>query len=225
MAETIEELKKEIERLKAAQQTEKLNFILSQDSASPECIAKQVKKAFPVPKMCVDFAGDAEDELCRYNFKPAGDVEYTEEGVKFSGNERLDIIPAVEIRGQDFVVETEFKVDRVKDANWVLGDLYDGNSVSDRKDTAFHMGFRNASLFSVDFYGDGMNVRVQQEANQWYKAKFSFNARTKIGTLTVNGQEFKHRFRTPYSDKISFIGSGAQNSAKFIGIVKNVCIY
>jgi len=44
MAETIEDLKKELERVKAECQNDKLKFILSQDSVSDECIAKQVKK-------------------------------------------------------------------------------------------------------------------------------------------------------------------------------------
>jgi len=111
--------------------------------------------------MCVDFMGDAEDDLCRYTFKPKDGVEYTEEGVKFDGRGALDIVPPVKLKGQDFEVDVTFTVEKVKNGNWVLGDM---NATGDQsKDSAFHLGFRNENLFSVDFYGDGMNVKVPQQ--------------------------------------------------------------
>jgi hypothetical protein len=215
---TVEELEKELERVKNECRIDKLKFILSQDSVSDACIANQVKKVMKLPKMCVDFVGDAEDDLCRYTFEADDGIEYTEDGVKFTGDKAMNIKPPVNINGQSFSVETEFRVDQVQSPNWVVGDPHVRGS-----NESFHLGFRDNGKFGISFWHDHVDFPISQVAGKWYKVKFEFNAKTKIGTLSVNGQQFRHKFNGTYDDAISLIGRGHNPKVARV-TVKRVCI-
>jgi hypothetical protein len=216
---TAEEIQAEIDKVRQECQNDKLKFILSQDSVSDVCIAKQVKKVMQVPKMCVDFDGEAEDELCRYTFTTGDGIEYTEDGVQITGKSAMGINPPVSLRGQSFEIEMEFRVDKVQPANWVLGDIAEDS----KKGSALHMGFRSNDQFSIDFYHDMLNIKMPQVAGQWIKAIFKFNASTKVGTLAVNGKIAKKKFASAYDDNISFIGRGNRGDVSNI-TVKRICV-
>jgi hypothetical protein len=207
------ESKKQLEQNKK----EAINFIVA-GKPVPTLLKNKIESTGEVYDFAFDFTKDKKEKYERTTLVETGTINIGSEGAIFSGNEYFTFSNKPVTKNKSFEIKTTMKIGEVQNGNYVL---CDGGSSTDK---ALHIGFRSNKIFTAAFYGDDMDVTVEQVAGKTYDIEFVFNASNKKGVLTVNDEVFEHTFKAKYQDNISYIGRGVSASSKFKGTIKDLKI-